>query len=872
MMKGEPMKNISKVLFFCLPFLLSLNLSAQESQILITAGSTWKYFKGMESPGEGWTQSEFDDSEWNSGPQGFGYGDDDDETIFEDMRCRFGEGEGEGEECVEGGYLTFFLRTSFETPEIDEGQKLFARISYDDGFSLFLNGEQVTRVNIPQEGSISHTMRALKAIGDAPRNDPAIVILPLELLNEGGNVLAASVHNHALTSSDASFILELVVGQVEADDSECIEHCEDKAREIRNHCLEDGGNEEACHELFLGEFEECVIGGCKDEEPEPTCEEHCENFAKERRAQCFEEGGSEGDCHAVFEEAFELCVNRECREEPELTCEEHCENFAKEKRARCFEEGGSEGDCHEVFEEAFESCVNRECREEPELTCEDHCENHAKEVRAGCLEEGGSEGDCNEASGEAFRLCIERECREEPEPTCESRCEGHAREVRNQCLEEGGSEGDCREVFENAFEECVRGECKEEPELSCEERCENHAKEVRAACLEEGDSEGDCQELFEGVFEECVRGECREEPDPELGCEDRCENHAKEKRHLCFEDGGSEGDCHEIFINAFETCLEGECEEPTDCEHACKRKARQHMEACFEEGGSERDCSEAFNVAFETCLDSEECGDDPEPEPDPEERCEAECKAEAREVRNACFEDGGSERDCIELYEETARGCFMEHCTEGEEDPEEEPKSDCEVSCSIHARQVRQSCLDEGNGEEECEELKRSALRECLEGDCEPTCEDDCASFAEREMRRCFELGGKEGECFNERQAAFAECLTGECQNENPPAEEVVFFSVDPFLRGDANADQVRDISDSIRLLELLFLGGDPLACEDAGDANDDGVLDISDSIAVLANLFLGDPQTLPEPYHTPGYDPTFDSLSCANGTTLVSN
>ena len=81
------------------------------------------------------------------------------------------------------------------------------------------------------------------------------------------------------------------------------------------------------------------------------------------------------------------------------------------------------------------------------------------------------------------------------------------------------------------------------------------------------------------------------------------------------------------------------------------------------------------------------------------------------------------------------------------------------------------------------------------------------------------------------------------------------------FLRGDANMDQTRDISDPITTLSFLFLGAKDLVCDDAADANDDGLIDISDPVFTLDALYQsGGPH--PEP-NTWGPDPSSDKLCC---------
>jgi PKD repeat protein len=64
-----------------------------------------------------------------------------------------------------------------------------------------------------------------------------------------------------------------------------------------------------------------------------------------------------------------------------------------------------------------------------------------------------------------------------------------------------------------------------------------------------------------------------------------------------------------------------------------------------------------------------------------------------------------------------------------------------------------------------------------------------------------------------------------------------------PFIRGDANADGVVDISDVVYLLNYLFIHGPaPVPTLDAGDANCDRVVDASDLVYLLNYLFAHGP------------------------------
>jgi hypothetical protein len=93
----------------------------------------------------------------------------------------------------------------------------------------------------------------------------------------------------------------------------------------------------------------------------------------------------------------------------------------------------------------------------------------------------------------------------------------------------------------------------------------------------------------------------------------------------------------------------------------------------------------------------------------------------------------------------------------------------------------------------------------------------------------------------------------------------VVIFGgkgVKTFIRGDADGDGRLSLTDPIRILGSLFLGGPALSCEEAADVDDSGALQITDAIALLGYLFLGAPAP-PAPFPNRGADPTADLLEC---------
>jgi hypothetical protein len=98
--------------------------------------------------------------------------------------------------------------------------------------------------------------------------------------------------------------------------------------------------------------------------------------------------------------------------------------------------------------------------------------------------------------------------------------------------------------------------------------------------------------------------------------------------------------------------------------------------------------------------------------------------------------------------------------------------------------------------------------------------------------------------------------------------QPIIFAAGNPFTRGDANQDELFDVSDGVFLANYLFAAGTVPECLDAADANDDGVVALPDVVAVLFGAFYPEltpwPEGLPEPFPEPGTDPTRgDPLGC---------
>jgi chitodextrinase len=86
------------------------------------------------------------------------------------------------------------------------------------------------------------------------------------------------------------------------------------------------------------------------------------------------------------------------------------------------------------------------------------------------------------------------------------------------------------------------------------------------------------------------------------------------------------------------------------------------------------------------------------------------------------------------------------------------------------------------------------------------------------------------------------------------------------FRRGDVDSNGVVEITDAVKLLGYLFLGGGTPECLEAGDTDNNGNIDITDAVTNLGYQFLGQaPPAAPGPLNC-GPDPAPPMLGCTKG------
>jgi hypothetical protein len=176
----------------CLLFLIpSYAGTAQSRQsVSVSEGDEWHFMKGYSTPGRIWTRNGFDDSDWQKGPSGLGYGRNGVNTNMNDMK---------------GNYKRVYARKKFSLDNPKRVKNMVLSLVCDGPFIAYVNGIEVIRNSVgisPPEGEPAERLDLSGFIHE---------LLP------GENVLSIQCDNDAIQSDDFLFIptFEVTAGEGE---------------------------------------------------------------------------------------------------------------------------------------------------------------------------------------------------------------------------------------------------------------------------------------------------------------------------------------------------------------------------------------------------------------------------------------------------------------------------------------------------------------------------------------------------------------------------------------------------------------------------------------------------------------------------------
>ena len=187
------------------------NLHGQDHwETAIFAEDDWRYIVPSFAVETGWNTIEFDVSNWDEGPGGFGYGDGDDGTIIDPA-------------------ISVYFRRNFSVSDLTKLSSAVLSADYDDGFVAYLNGHEIGRsynlsepgTFVPYDETTTYDHEASLYNGGLPESFMLDSLELDSLLTNGENVFAVQIHNVGINSSDMSGNFYLSFGIT--DDSEFYE-------------------------------------------------------------------------------------------------------------------------------------------------------------------------------------------------------------------------------------------------------------------------------------------------------------------------------------------------------------------------------------------------------------------------------------------------------------------------------------------------------------------------------------------------------------------------------------------------------------------------------------------------------------------------
>lgn len=161
---------------------------------LVAAGASWKYLDNGSNQGTAWRSNNFNDSNWSIGATRFGYG-----MTNEQTTVSYGPNPATK-------YATTYFRTSFQLANAVSITNLLAKLLFNDGATVYLNGSPIIRVNMNLGAPYNNYATAAQTnLTDAWFTYP----VDPSLLVNGTNYLAVEIHQISPTNADLTFDLQL---------------------------------------------------------------------------------------------------------------------------------------------------------------------------------------------------------------------------------------------------------------------------------------------------------------------------------------------------------------------------------------------------------------------------------------------------------------------------------------------------------------------------------------------------------------------------------------------------------------------------------------------------------------------------------------
>ena len=170
--------------------------SLTQDEQFVQAGDYWKFSVAGSAPQADWTEPTFDDATWKAGLAKFALNDGTTRIEFEDPTS---------------DNTTAYFRRRFYLNNPADYANLTLGLLPGDGAVIYLNGSEVSRVNMPS-GDVDFSTLALSEFDEEAFSE--IVLNSADLI-AGENIIAVEVHQASITNPDLVFDLTLTARRLE---------------------------------------------------------------------------------------------------------------------------------------------------------------------------------------------------------------------------------------------------------------------------------------------------------------------------------------------------------------------------------------------------------------------------------------------------------------------------------------------------------------------------------------------------------------------------------------------------------------------------------------------------------------------------------
>ncbi|MBU2967787.1 hypothetical protein KO527_00215 [Pseudoalteromonas sp. C2R02] len=178
--------------FLIIALFITFSFSAYGNE-LISPSENWYYYDKVNAPNPLWYSAIETDELWQYGQAQLGYGEGDENTT-----TSYGE-------ALDNKTITQYFRKQFKINKLEDITKSQIRLLADDGAAIYLNGQLIYTVHLPEK--FDHSTLALNSNIEHAWIEFNVA---LKHLRQGDNVIAVSIHQLSPTSSDLSFDLSLI--------------------------------------------------------------------------------------------------------------------------------------------------------------------------------------------------------------------------------------------------------------------------------------------------------------------------------------------------------------------------------------------------------------------------------------------------------------------------------------------------------------------------------------------------------------------------------------------------------------------------------------------------------------------------------------